>query len=148
MYSKNFVLWRIKLKIKNNYIKTLLCFIAISMAMLFMGLYSSYITKESINNNTFDIRTKTELLELNKLEHGKIKQLLFEKSSFFMGSIINSTDKNFHVDKLFCQQLNNNLYTKIINHVEAKTSLSEDTKNKFYKKFQLLIKKCQYSQEN
>ena len=108
-----------------------------------MGLYSSYITKKSINNNTFDIRTKTELLELNKLENGEIKQLLFEKSSFFIGSIINSTDENFHVDKFFCKQLDNDLYTRTINRVEEKTSLSTDIKNNFYKKLQLLMKKCQ-----
>ena len=134
-----------KLNIKKVSKKSLLCFVATCIAMFTMGLYSSHITKKIINNNTFDIRTKIILSELKKLDNNEIEQLQFEKSSFFIGSIINSTDENLHMDKLFCDQLNNDLYRRIIHNIEIKTPLSLEIKNNFRKKLQLLMSKCKRS---
>lgn len=130
------------MKIINSIKKVLPCLFIAGIAMFLIGLYSSSITKETINNRTFDTRTKMVLNELSDLKNGKVEEQIFLKSVFLMGSISNITSENFHIDKLFCSKLDDKLDQMIIDNIESRTPLTTEVKNTFYNNFKFLFKQC------
>ncbi len=94
-------------------------FIAIT-GMILTGFSSAYITKEVINSRSFESRTASEFLELSNLKRGEYKELLYLKSVFLFGSIMNMPKQGFYFDKTVCTEINDDMRKLILDAIEER----------------------------
>jgi len=120
----------------------LICSLISLTGMLMIGFYSAHITKQVIETRSFEKRTKNEFSELYILKKKYFDELLFLKSIFLYGNVIQITKQNFNVDKPFCTKINSEIQELILKTIEERVSLPKKDKIIFNQNFQSLLDQC------
>jgi len=130
------------MKWKNNKL-SIGCLGLIVTSMIGMSYVTYNITKNSLNNNAFIIRTLVSLSDFEDLDKNLTK-IKLTKAIYIFGSIQNLNIGELGQYKEFCSYMKHDLQFKIVSTIEESIKIKENDKKLFNKNYLFLNTLCDF----